>query len=237
MAFLMVVAINRQNREVGEPAAGSARAAIRRFGFALAIAVLSCATSARAAEFKVALDDSEDTDASAASGSDERSEDATEDTGSKSGSSWQETHDSNPAHYEFAFISMGAYQTWGLAGRWLYFGAGGGIGPPLYRYAKLGDRDAGWDPSLDIVYGNAFLRIQPIVNLDLDFGPKIAIISSMYDVTAAPQAGFSYGGYVDLRIGSRTIKLGPRFEYDRVAYFDTYDKGWRLTPLMLRVVH
>jgi hypothetical protein len=233
----MVVAIDRPKRDVGKPAAGSARGSTRCFGLALAIALLSCATSARAAEFKIELDDSEEGDDSDASGSDERSEDATEDTGSESKSTWQDPGDPNPAHYEFAFVSMGAYQTWALAGRWLYVGAGGGIGPPLYRYSKLGDKAAGWDTTLDIVYGNAFLRIQPIPNIDLDFGPKIAIISALYDVTAAPQAGFSYGGYVDLRVGSRTIKLGPRFEYDRIAYFDTYDKGWRLTPLMLRVVH
>src|SRR5947207_701202 len=56
----------------------------------------------------------------------------------------------NPANYEFAFVSVGAYQTWSIAGSVLYFGAGGGLGPPLYRYSKLGGRKAGWDAALDI---------------------------------------------------------------------------------------
>ncbi len=143
----------------------------------------------------------------------------------------------DPANYEFAFVSVGAYQTWSLAGHFLYFGAGGGLGPPLYRYSKLGDNKAGWDPSLDIVYGNVFLRVKPIPYIDLDLGPKIAITSALDKVKDPPQSGFSYGGYVDLRVGSKNIKVGPRIEYDRIAYYNYYENGWRITPLMLRVVH
>jgi hypothetical protein len=147
------------------------------------------------------------------------------------------TRDKNPAHYEFAFVSVGAYQTWAICGDILYFGAGGGIGPPLYRYSKLGSNKAGWDPGLDIAYANAFLRVAPVRNLDIDVGPKIALGSALYGVRDAPQTAFSFGGYVDLRFGSERIKVGPRFEYDRIAYSDYYENGWRLTPLMLRVVH
>src|ERR1700753_1963944 len=35
----------------------------------------------------------------------------------------------NPANYEFAFVSLAAYQTWSLSGHVLYFGAGGGPCP------------------------------------------------------------------------------------------------------------
>jgi hypothetical protein len=150
----------------------------------------------------------------------------------------------NPAHYEFAFVSVGAYQTWAVAGDVLYLGAGGGIGPPLYRYSKLGKNDAGWDPTLDIVYGNAFIRVAPAKFLDIDVGPKISIGSRLYDGSKhgsdqvdAPTTAFSMGGYVDLRVGSERIKLGPRFEYDSIAYANYRETGWRLTPLMLRVVH
>lgn len=141
------------------------------------------------------------------------------------------------ATYEFAFVSVAAYQAWAIAGQWLYFGAGGGLGPPLYRYSKLGDNDPGWDPTLEVCYGNLFLRVAAGDYVDVDVGPKIAIVSALFDVKDAPQSGFSYGAYADLRVGSKDIKLGPRFEYDRIAYYDHYDKGWRLTPLMLRVVH
>lgn len=143
----------------------------------------------------------------------------------------------HPANYDFAFVSVGAYQNWAIAGRVLYFGIGGGVGPPLFRYSKLGTNTAGMDPSLEIVYANAYLRLKPVPYVDLDVGPKVAITSALWDVDRAPQAGLSYGGYVDLRFGSRTVKFGPRFEYDRVAYFDQYQKGWRLTPIMLRVEH
>ena len=68
-------------------------------------------------------------------------------------------------------------------------------------------------------------------------GPKIALGSALYNVKDAPQTAFSYGGYVDLRVGSERIKVGPRFEFDRIAYSDYYENGWRVTPLMLRVVH
>jgi hypothetical protein len=143
----------------------------------------------------------------------------------------------NPANYEFAFVSVGAYQTWNLAGRVLYFGAGGGLGPPLYRISKIGDNDLGWYPNLDIVYGNVFLRVAPVEYVDIDIGPKIAIGATLFDVPDAPESAFSYGGYADLRVGSRTVKLGPRFEYMRIAHSNFYEKGWILTPLMLRVVH
>lgn len=143
----------------------------------------------------------------------------------------------NPANYEFAFVSVGANQAWNIAGHFLYFGMGGGVGPPLYRYGKMGDNSAGWNPNLDIVYGNMFLRVAPVPYVDVDFGPKISIGATLFDVKGAPQSAFSYGGYADLRVGSRTIKLGPRFEYMKVAHSDFYESGWILTPLMLRVVH
>ncbi|HVW27778.1 MAG TPA: hypothetical protein VHC69_20575 [Polyangiaceae bacterium] len=143
----------------------------------------------------------------------------------------------NPANYEFAFVSVAAYQTWALAGSVLYFGAGGGLGPPLYRIAKIGHNSLGWDPDLQIAYANVFLRIAPVRYVDIDLGPIIGLGSSLFNVPDAPQSTFSYGGYVDLRIGSPTIKLGPRFEYDRDAHSTFSENGWRLTPLLLRVVH
>jgi hypothetical protein len=143
----------------------------------------------------------------------------------------------NPANYEFAFVSVAAYQTWSLAGSVLFFGAGGGLGPPLYRISKIGHNSVGWDPDLEIAYANVFLRVAPVRYVDLDVGPKIALGSALFNVPDAPQSSFSYGGYVDLRFGSPTIKVGPRFEYDRVAHSTFQESGWRLTPLMLRVVH
>ena len=143
----------------------------------------------------------------------------------------------NPANYEFAFVSVAAYQNWSLADRWLFFGAGGGLGPPLYRISKLGSNKVGIDPDLDIAYANAYLRFEPCRYLDLDVGPKIALGSALYNVKDSPQNAFSVGGYVDLRVGSPTIKVGPRFEYDYIAYSDYSEKGWRLTPLLLRIVH
>jgi hypothetical protein len=153
-----------------------------------------------------------------------------------SGSS-EELGPKDPANYEFAFVSVGAYQSWSIVDRKLFFGMGGGLGPPLYRYSKLGSKDAGWDPILEIAYANLFLRWAPVRYVDIDVGPKIALGSALFDVTDAPQSAFSYGGYVDLRVGTPTIKVGPRFEYDRIAYSNYYESGWRLTPLMLRVVH
>ena len=143
----------------------------------------------------------------------------------------------NPANYEFAFVSVAAYQTWALAGSVLYFGAGGGLGPALYRVSKIGHHDVGWDPDLEIAYANMFLRVVPVKYVDIDVGPKIALGAALFNVPDAPQSSFSYGGYVDLRIGSPTIKLGPRFEYDRVAHSTFSENGWRLTPLLLRIVH
>jgi hypothetical protein len=145
--------------------------------------------------------------------------------------------DENPANYEFAFVSVGAYQTWSIAGRVLFVGAGGGLGPPLYRYSKIGSNGAGWNPTLDIVYGNFFLRVSPVRYLDIDVGPKISLGATLFDVPDPPQSAFTFGGYADLRVGSRTIKVGPRFEYVKVAHSDFSESGWILTPLMLRVVH
>jgi hypothetical protein len=143
----------------------------------------------------------------------------------------------NPATYEFAFVSVGAAKAWAIAGNTLFFGAGGTLGPPLYRYSKLGDNQAGWDPGIDILSGVLFVRVSPSPYLDIDVGPKLAIGSALYNVTDAPQSAFSVAGYADLRVGSRTVKVGPRFEVDRIAYSNYYESGWRLTPLMLRVVH
>jgi len=158
------------------------------------------------------------------------------DEGTSSSSKKDET-DPRPANYEFGFVTVGANQAWNIAGRILFFGAGGGLGAPLYRYGQMKGHDAGWNPNLDIIYGNLFLRFAPIPYVDLDFGPKIAIGATLFDTQDPPQSAFSYGGYADLRIGSRTVKLGPRFEYVRVAHSNFYDTGWILTPLMARVVH
>jgi hypothetical protein len=150
----------------------------------------------------------------------------------------EEVTDPKPANYEFGFVTVGANQAWNLVGKWLFFGAGGGLGPPLYRYGKIkGHPTRGWNNNLDIVYGNLFLRIAPVKYVDLDFGPKISLGATLWDVPDAPESAFSYGGYVDLRIGSRTVKLGPRFEYMRIAHSSFYDTAWMITPLMARVVH
>jgi hypothetical protein len=167
------------------------------------------------------------------------------DQGSTSTSAARDAGDKNPANYEFAFISVGANQAWNLAGDWLFFGAGGGVGPPLYRYSKMKektasgveiDHDAGWNANLDIVYGNLFLRIAPVRYVDIDFGPKIAIGATLFEVQGAPESAFSYGGYADLRVGSPKVKFGPRFEYMKIAHSNFYETGWILTPLMVRVV-
>ena len=156
-----------------------------------------------------------------------------------------------PSTYEFAFVSVGITQAWSIAGRTLFLGAGGGIGPALFRLSQMkcsdaeptsgcddtSTRDLGIDPSLEIAYGSGFVRLSPIPYLDLDVGPKVAIGTTLYNVPEPPRPSFIYGGYADLRVGSRTIKLGPRFEYSRTAYADFYQNGWKLTALMLRVVH
>jgi hypothetical protein len=143
----------------------------------------------------------------------------------------------NPPIYEFAFVSVAAYQTWAIAGSALYFGAGGGLGPPLYRISKIGHNALGVDPELTIAYANAFLRIVPARFVDIDVGPIISLGSALFNVPDAPQSSFSYGGYADLFFGSSTIKLGPRFEFERVAHQTFTESGFRITPLLLRIVH
>jgi hypothetical protein len=143
----------------------------------------------------------------------------------------------NPANYEFGFVNVAAYQAFAIAGRWLYFGLGGGVGPPLYRYGKLGDNDAGWDPNIEIVQASMFLRIAPAPFLDIDIGPRIALGAATYNVKDPPNSSFSAGGYVDLRVGTQNLKFGPRFEYANLAYANTSEQGWRITPLMVRVMH
>lgn len=168
-------------------------------------------------------------------------------SGEREDDSWRSK---NPAQYEFAFVSVGASQSWSIAGKVLFFGIGGGLGPPLYRVAKLSHgstcgaagtacykSEFGWDHDLEIAYADVFLRIAPIKYVDINLGPKIALGSALFGVPDAPQSSFSYGGFVDLRFGSPKIKVGPRFEYDRVAHADFYEHGWRLTPLMVSVVH
>jgi len=141
-----------------------------------------------------------------------------------------------PKNYEFGFVTIGAYQTWAVAGKWLYLGVGGGVGPPLYRFSKVGSRDATWDTSVEVLYGNAFARIRTSF-LEVDLGPKIAITSELDQAKNPPQGGFSYGGVFDLRFGTEKIKIGPRFAFERVANYDYYENAWRITPLMLRVYH
>jgi hypothetical protein len=145
--------------------------------------------------------------------------------------------DPNPSTYEFGFVTVGANQAWNIVGRVLFFGMGGGVGAPLYRYSKFKDQDAGWNKNLDIVYGQIFLRFAPVECLDLDFGPKLAIGATLWDVPDPPESAFTYGGYADLRVGSRNVKFGPRFEYVRMAHSNFYETGWIFTPLMARVVH
>lgn len=155
-----------------------------------------------------------------------------------SGSSAEpDDRDPKPSNYEFGFVTVGANQAWNIAGRILFFGMGGGVGAPLYRYSKMKDHDAGWNQNLDIVYGNIFLRFAPVEYVDLDFGPKLALGATLWDVPDPPESAFTYGGYVDLRVGSRKVKLGPRFEYVKIAHSNFYDTGWIFTPLMARVVH
>jgi hypothetical protein len=159
------------------------------------------------------------------------------DTGAPEAPEDEDTRPKNPANYEFGFVTVSAYQNWSLAGRWLYFGAGGGLGPPLYRYSKLGNNEAGWDPSLEIAHANAYLRISPARFVDIDVGPQIALGSALFNVKDPPMSAFAVGGYVDLRVGSEKIKVGPRFEYDDLAYATYHEHGWRITPLMVRVMH
>ena len=158
------------------------------------------------------------------------------DSGSAPSKDSEET-DPKPANYEFGFVTVGGNQAWNLVGRVLFFGMGGGVGAPLYRYGKIEGHDAGWNPNLDIVYGNIFLRIAPVPYVDLDIGPKISLGATLWDVPDPPESAFGYGGYADLRIGSRHVKFGPRFEVVKIAHSTFTDTGWILTPLMARVVH
>lgn len=147
--------------------------------------------------------------------------------------------DPNPATYEFSFLSIGLNQNFGLAhwhGGGIYFGAGGGLGPTLWRIAKVEDRDIQVDNTIEIVYGNTYLRVTPVEYVDLDFGGRIALGATNFDISDAPRSTFITGGYADLRFGSKTIKLGPRFEYDHMVYADFSEDSWRITPLMLRVM-
>ena len=143
----------------------------------------------------------------------------------------------NPANYEFTFVSVAAYQTWGIVRDVLYFGAGGGLGPSLYRFGKTGKNDFGLDPNLEIAFANAFLRVKMTKFVDLDLGPRMGIGAALFNVPNAPQSSFMYGGYADLAFGSPKIKAGMRFEYNRIAHSDYFENGWRVTPLFVRVVH
>jgi hypothetical protein len=146
----------------------------------------------------------------------------------------------NPATYEISFVSIALNKSWGIAnwrGGGFYFGAGGGIGTSLYRISKMEDRDVSVDPMLEAVFGNLFFRISPVEFVDVDLGGRLALGSSLFEVEDAPRSGFVRGGYADLRIGSKKVKLGPRFEYDSIVYAGFNEAGWKLTPLMLRVVN
>jgi hypothetical protein len=143
----------------------------------------------------------------------------------------------NPANYEFTFVSVAAYQTWGIVRDVLYFGAGGGLGPSLYRFGKTNKNDFGLDPDLEIAFANAFLRVKMTKYVDLDLGPRMGIGAALFNVPNAPQSSFTYGGYGDLAFGSPNIKAGMRFEFNRIAHSDYFESGWRVTPLFIRVVH
>lgn len=146
--------------------------------------------------------------------------------------------DPRPANLEFSFLSVGATQNWPLT-RWsgggIYFGAGGAVGAPLYRISKMGDGDVGVDPTIEILSGNIYFRIAPFRYLDIDLGGRIALGASAFDVSDPPRAGFIESGYADLRVGTKKIKFGPRFEYDRIQYDRFAETGWKITPLMLRL--
>jgi len=143
----------------------------------------------------------------------------------------------NPANYEFSFVSVAAYQTWSLSTGVLYFGAGGGLGPSLYRFGKVGKNEFGLDPDLEIAFANAFLRLKITECVDWDVGPRMGVGAALFNVPNAPQSSFTYGGYTDLFFGSAKVKLGMRFEYNRYAHSDFFENGWRVTPLLVRVTH
>jgi hypothetical protein len=146
--------------------------------------------------------------------------------------------DPRPTTYEIGFVSMGMNQAWRFVqwrGGGIYVGGGGGVGSNLYRISQMDDNPVGIDSMLEVIYGNAFLRVTPFEYADIDVGGRLALGAAFYDVTDAPRSGFVRGAYVDLRVGSRKIKFGPRFEYDSIAHSDYVAVGWKLTPLMLRV--
>jgi hypothetical protein len=147
--------------------------------------------------------------------------------------------DPNPTNYDFAFLSIGLHQNWGLS-RWkgggVYFGAGGGLGGPLWRITKMEDRDIDVDNTLEVVFGDAYLRLAPFHYMDLDVGGKIAIGSTSFGISDAPRSGFVRAAYADLRVGTKTIKFGPRLEFNSIVYSEITENGWKITPLMVRVL-
>jgi hypothetical protein len=159
------------------------------------------------------------------------------DTGAGAPAKKSDERDPNPSNYEFGFVTVGANQAWDIVGRWLFFGAGGSLGPPLYRYGKISGHPRGWNNNLDIIQGNLFLRVAPIRYVDLDVGGILSLGATLWNVPDRPESSFAYGGYVDLRIGSPKVKFGPRFEYVRIAHSSFYESGWMITPLMARVAH
>lgn len=148
--------------------------------------------------------------------------------------------DPNPVNLDFSFLSIAINQNFGITtwrGGGIYFGAGGGVGTAIYRLSMMGDRDLQIDPMIEAVFGNAYLRITPFKYLDVDVGGRLALGATMYDISDAPRGGFVRGAYLDLRVGTQNIKLGPRIEYDSIVYSDFTEDGIRITPLMLRIVN
>jgi hypothetical protein len=135
---------------------------------------------------------------------------------------------------EIAVASVGLNGTWHFAGP-LHLGAGGGAGPTLYRWSRIEGRDSGVDPTLEVVFVNAFVLLAPAEFLDLDAGGRVAVAGALSDVEGAPRGALVYGAYGDLRIGSRKLKLGPRFEYVAYRYGDFTEYGFRVTPVLLRL--
>lgn len=148
--------------------------------------------------------------------------------------------DPNPTNFDFSFVSVAIAQNFGLAtwrGGGVYFGAGGGLGTPLFRLAKREGHDLGIDPTIEAVFGNLYFRVTPFRYLDLDLGGRLAVGQTTYDISDAPRGGFVRAGYADLRVGSAKIKFGPRFEYASTVYSDFNESSWKITPLLLRVMN